>query len=149
MLKDSHVPVFFCSSLSLSVSSTGTLVVKVAHSSYQAEVDQNLTLEWTFTPKPDSSLKTLNIFCDMLNDQKDPVLFELQKGVEVPQAQAKEIEGRVQYDKEVLKEGRIRLHVSSLRTEDSGWYQCEVLTESGYSLDKCHLNVTGELKSEV
>ncbi|CAJ1085791.1 uncharacterized protein LOC122870162 isoform X2 [Xyrichtys novacula] len=124
-----------------SLNVTGTLVVKVTNSSYQAKVDQNLTLEWTFTPKPDSSLQTLNIFCDMFNNKKDPVLFHLHKGVEVPQKEG-DFVGRVQCDKEVLKEGQIRLHVSSLRTEDSGWYQCEVLTESGISLDRCFLNVT-------
>ncbi|CAJ1085773.1 uncharacterized protein LOC117807626 isoform X2 [Xyrichtys novacula] len=128
--------------MALSVCVSGTLVVKVAHRSYQAEEDQDLTLEWTFTPKPDSSLKTLNIFCSMVNNQKDSVLFHLRKGVEVPQAQSKEFVGRVQCDKEVLREGRIRHHVSSLRTEDSGWYQCQVNTEYGNSLDRCDLNVT-------
>ncbi|CAJ1085786.1 Hypothetical predicted protein [Xyrichtys novacula] len=127
--------------MALSVCVSGTLVVKVAHRSYQTEEDQDLTLEWTFTPKPNSSLKTLNIFCDMFNNQKDHVLFHLHEGVEVPQKEG-DFVGRVQYDKEVLKEGRIRLHVSSLRTEDSGWYLCEVKTEYGNSLDRCYLNVT-------
>ncbi|CAJ1085775.1 uncharacterized protein LOC117814164 isoform X3 [Xyrichtys novacula] len=127
--------------MALSVCVSGTLVVKVAQRSYQAEEDQDLILEWTFKPKPDSSLKTLNIFCDMFNNQKDPVLFHLHEGVEVPQKEG-DFVGRVQYDKEVLKEGQIRLHVSSLRTEDSGWYRCEVLTEYGSSWDRCHLSVT-------
>ncbi|CAJ1085790.1 uncharacterized protein LOC117807628 [Xyrichtys novacula] len=126
--------------MALSVCVSGTLVVNAAHRSYQAKVDQNLTLEWTFTPKPDSSLKTLNIFCSMVNPQKDLVLFHLHEGVEVPQKEG-DFVGRVQCEKEVLKEGQIRLHVSSLKTEDSGWYRCEVLTEYGSSLDRCYLNV--------
>ncbi|CAJ1085789.1 butyrophilin-like protein 2 [Xyrichtys novacula] len=144
MLKDSHVPVFLCSSLSLSVSSTGTLVVNAAHRSCQAEVDQNLTLEWAFTLIPDSSLQTLNIVCSMFNNQKYSVLFHLHKGAEVPQKK-RDFEGRVRCDKEDLREGRIRLDVSSLRTEDSGWYQCDVLTEHEKSWDRFYLSVTGEL----
>ncbi|CAJ1085792.1 uncharacterized protein LOC117807626 isoform X2 [Xyrichtys novacula] len=132
--------------MALSVCVSGTLVVKVAHSSYQAEVDQDLTLEWTFTPRPDSSLQTLNIFCSMFNPQKDLVLLNLHKGVEVPQKEG-DFVGRVQCDKEVLKEGQIRLHLSSLKTEDSGWYQCDVLTEYGKSLDRCSLNVTAKNQS--
>uniref|UniRef100_A0A087X475 Ig-like domain-containing protein n=1 Tax=Poecilia formosa TaxID=48698 RepID=A0A087X475_POEFO len=37
-------------------------------------------------------------------------------------SQHPQFSGRVQMDKDVLREGRIRLHVSRLRTEDSGLY---------------------------
>ncbi|XP_034532855.1 uncharacterized protein LOC117807624 [Notolabrus celidotus] len=128
--------------MALSCCVCGTLVVNVAHTSYQAEEDQDVTLEWTFTPKPDSSTQRLYLHCDMFNDQKDPTLFHLHDGVEVSESQDEEFSGRVQFDKDVLREGRIRLHVSSLRTEDSGRYTCEVLTNSGSSLARCYLNVT-------
>ncbi|CAJ1085772.1 uncharacterized protein LOC117807628 [Xyrichtys novacula] len=121
----------------------GTVVVNVAHSSYQAEENQDLTLEWTFTPKPQSSLKDLFIICDFLTDQKDLVLFYLREGVEVPQKDG-DFSGRVQWDKEVLREGRIRLNVSSLRTEDSGWYACNVKTDIGGNLRLCRVTVTAK-----
>uniref|UniRef100_A0A3Q3PZA5 Ig-like domain-containing protein n=1 Tax=Monopterus albus TaxID=43700 RepID=A0A3Q3PZA5_MONAL len=116
------------SSLSLCVSSTGTCVVKVAQSSYQAEEDGDVTLEWTFTTTAHSSSDSLFIFCSLLTVHKELVLFRLHEGVEVPESQDKQFSGRVQWDTDVLREGRLRLHVSRLRTEDSGVYLCEVST---------------------
>uniref|UniRef100_A0A665TCL1 Immunoglobulin V-set domain-containing protein n=1 Tax=Echeneis naucrates TaxID=173247 RepID=A0A665TCL1_ECHNA len=37
--------------------------------------------------------------------------------------------------------------VSRLRTEDSGLYECEVITHQGRGSDRCNLTVSGELKS--
>ncbi|XP_034532861.1 uncharacterized protein LOC117807626 isoform X2 [Notolabrus celidotus] len=128
--------------MALSCCVCGTLVVNVAQPSYQAEEDQDVTLEWTFTPKPDRSTQHLYVLCDMYNDHKHTNLFRLHEGVEIPESQDEEFSGRVQCDKDVLREGRVRLHVSSLRTEDSGWYRCEVFTDSGVSLDRCNLTVT-------
>ena len=53
--------------------------------------------------------------------------------------------GRVQLDKDVLRDGRLRLHVSRLRTEDSGWYLCDVKTNYGVDFGECRLNVSGKL----
>ncbi|XP_044040207.1 uncharacterized protein LOC122870232 isoform X6 [Siniperca chuatsi] len=119
----------------------GTFVVNVTQSSYQAEENENITLEWTFTTKPDSS-NSLNIFCDLITDHKASVLYHLHEGVEVPESQDGQFAGRVQCDRDVLREGRLRLHVSRLRTEDSGLYLCEVSTTYGGSSDECRLNVT-------
>ncbi|KAI3376121.1 hypothetical protein L3Q82_016647 [Scortum barcoo] len=115
---------FVCSSLSLSVSSTGTFVVNVTQSSYQAEENQNITLEWTFTIKKETPLTSLYILCELFTEDhlKHFPLFQLHEGVEVPESQDEHFAGRVQFDKDVLREGRIRLHVSRLRTDDSGLY---------------------------
>ncbi|XP_050924705.1 uncharacterized protein LOC108874186 isoform X6 [Lates calcarifer] len=121
--------------------SAGTLVVNVAQTFYQAEENHHITLEWTFTPKTLSS-SNIYIFCQLITDQKVSVLFQLHEGVEVSESQDEQFSGRVQFDKDVLREGRLRLDVSRLRTEDSGLYLCEVNTESGSSSDKCRLNVT-------
>ncbi|XP_034556043.1 butyrophilin-like protein 2 [Notolabrus celidotus] len=130
--------------MALSCCVCGTLVVNVTHTSYQAEENQNITLEWTFRPEPDRSTQRLSVYCDMYTDHKHSILFHFHEGDEVPESQSAEFSGRVQCDKDVLREGRIRLHVSSLRTEDSGRYRCEVLTNAGVSWTRCHLNVTGE-----
>ncbi|XP_050926283.1 uncharacterized protein LOC108883801 isoform X7 [Lates calcarifer] len=120
---------------------SGTLVVNVAQTFYQAEENHHITLEWTFTPKTLSS-SNIYILCQLITDQRASRLFHLHEGVEVSKSQDEQFSGRVQFDKDVLREGRLRLHVSRLRTEDSGLYLCEVKTESGSSSDKCRLNVT-------
>ncbi|XP_051256091.1 uncharacterized protein LOC127363548 isoform X9 [Dicentrarchus labrax] len=120
----------------------GTFVVNVTQTSYQAEENHNITLEWTFTTNNDSSLNSLSIYCELITDHMVSVLYHLHEGVEVPESQDEQFAGRVQCDKDVLREGRLRLHVSRLRTEDSGLYQCEVFTNYGGSLGRCRLNVT-------
>ncbi|XP_062301381.1 uncharacterized protein LOC134006312 [Scomber scombrus] len=128
--------------ISLTSCVSGTFVVNVTQTSYQAEENHNITLEWMFTTKPDSSSTSLNIYCELFTDHNDPVLYHVHEGVEVPESQDEQFAGRVQCDNDALREGRIRLHVSRLRTEDSGLYICEVKTNDGWGSDRCHLNVT-------
>ncbi|XP_068564192.1 uncharacterized protein [Cebidichthys violaceus] len=118
------------------------LVVNVTQSSYQAEENHNITLEWTFTTRTDGSLSSINAICEMLTDVRPFILFHLHEGVEVSESQDEQFSGRVQFDKDVLREGRLRLHMSRLRTDDSGLYLCEVKTGDGGGSRKCHLNVT-------
>eukprot|EP00064_Thunnus_orientalis_P020811 superscaffoldBa00005939_g20959 len=120
----------------------GTFVVNVTQTSYQAEENDTITLEWMFTTKPDSSSTSLYILCELLTDVKHLILYHLYEGVEVSESQDEQFAGRVQCDKDALREGRIRLHVSRLRTDDSGLYLCEVKTDHGWISDKCRLNVT-------
>ncbi|KAL7374962.1 hypothetical protein ABVT39_009836 [Epinephelus coioides] len=120
----------------------GTFVVNVTQTSYQAEENHNITLEWMFTTKPGSSLHSLFIYCQLKTDLRPSVLFRLHEGVEVPESQDEQFTGRVQCDKDVLREGRLRLHVSRLRTDDSGLYMCEVFTRDGSSTATCRLTVT-------
>ncbi|XP_078020798.1 uncharacterized protein LOC144459875 isoform X3 [Epinephelus lanceolatus] len=120
----------------------GTFVVNVTQTSYQAEENHNITLEFTFTTKTDTSLKYLYINCERRNNLSASVLFRLHGGVEVPESQDEQFTGRVQCDKDVLREGRLRLHVSRLRTDDSGLYMCEVFTHYGGSVATCRFSVT-------
>ncbi|XP_041841302.1 uncharacterized protein LOC121639817 [Melanotaenia boesemani] len=119
-----------------------TFVVNVTQSSYQAEENHNITLEWTFTTKPDVSWRFLFILCSLITDLRVFTLYHVHEGVEVPESQDGQFAGRVQSDKDVLREGRIRLHVSRLRTNDSGLYVCDVKTDYGFNSEKCQLNVT-------
>ncbi|XP_028419408.1 uncharacterized protein LOC114545333 [Perca flavescens] len=121
---------------------SGTIVVNVTQTSYQAEENHHITLEWTFTTNPHTSSNNLLIFCQLLTDLRHSVLFNLHKGVEVPESQDEQFAGRVQWDKDVLREGRLRLHVSRLRTNDSGLYLCDVLTRYESNSGRCWLNVT-------
>ncbi|XP_047452322.1 uncharacterized protein LOC125014859 isoform X2 [Mugil cephalus] len=121
-----------------------TFEVNVTQSSYQAEENHHITLEWTFTTKPDSSYKYLFIVCSFFikHQEKELTLYHVHEGVEVSESQDERFSGRVQGDKDVLREGRIRLHVSRLRINDSGLYQCEVTTDYGSRSGRCELNVT-------
>ncbi|XP_047241095.1 uncharacterized protein LOC124880190 [Girardinichthys multiradiatus] len=119
-----------------------TFVVNVTQSCYQAEENHNITLEWTFTTRPHGSWRYLFITCTLLAPHRELVLYQVRDGVEVPESQNEQFSGRVQSDKGVLREGRIRLHVSRLRTEDSGLYPCDVMTDGGVGSAGCSVRVT-------
>ncbi|XP_049425401.1 uncharacterized protein LOC125884457 [Epinephelus fuscoguttatus] len=110
--------------------------------SYQAEENHNITLEWMFTILIITPLNSLTIYCEMVNNLRASVLFHLHGGVEVPESQDEQFTGRVQCDKDVLREGRLRLHVSRLRTDDSGLYMCEVFTHNDVNFSEHYLSVT-------
>ncbi|XP_034424840.1 uncharacterized protein LOC117751908 isoform X2 [Hippoglossus hippoglossus] len=125
-----------------------TFVVKVKQTDYQAEENDSVTLEWTFTTRSDKSPNLLMIICKLVTDHRVSVVYRLHDGVEVPESQDEQFSGRVQCDRDVLREGQLRLHVSRLRTEDSGQYKCVVRTRYGQSADKCRLNVTATVAQE-
>uniref|UniRef100_A0A3Q4G6U9 Ig-like domain-containing protein n=1 Tax=Neolamprologus brichardi TaxID=32507 RepID=A0A3Q4G6U9_NEOBR len=112
--------------------------------SLDAEENHNITLEWTFTSKPDTSISALKILCYMNNDHKHITLYFLHDGVEFSEDQDKKFSGRVQSDKDALREGQIRLQLSRLRTEDSGLYLCEVDTGYGRGYNSCRVTVSGK-----
>ncbi|XP_029026355.2 uncharacterized protein LOC114867660 isoform X2 [Betta splendens] len=121
---------------------SGSLLVNVTQTHYQAEQNHSITLEWTFTPKPDVSITSVYIFCQLVTDLRVSVLFHLHEGVEVSKSQDQQFSGRVQFDRDELREGRLRLQVSRLRTDDSGRYDCDIRTSDGWNTDVCRLNVT-------
>ncbi|XP_072225696.1 programmed cell death 1 ligand 1-like [Leuresthes tenuis] len=148
MLNDvsSHREKMICSILLLIILTScvcaATFEVNVPQSSYQAEEKHNITLEWMFTTKADSSWSSLYIIWNLITDHRVLFLYHVHEGVEVSESQDEQFAGRVQSDKDALREGRIRLHVSRLRTEDSGLYVCEVKTDCGFSFGRCRLSVT-------
>ncbi|XP_035772067.1 uncharacterized protein LOC118455940 [Neolamprologus brichardi] len=121
---------------------SGSFVVNVTQTSYQAEENHNMTLEWTFTTKHDRSSETLFILCELFISDKLSVLYQVHEGVEVSESQDEKFSGRVQSDKDALREGRIRLQRSRLTTDNSGLYLCEVNTDYGFGVGRCRLNVT-------
>ncbi|XP_030609073.1 uncharacterized protein LOC115796781 isoform X3 [Archocentrus centrarchus] len=120
---------------------SGSFVVNVTQTSYQAEENHNITLEWMFTTNPDRSINSLKIICELSTDHRSSVLYHVHEGVEVSESQDAKFSGRVQSDKDALREGRIRLQLSRLRTDDSGLYLCEVNTDDGFSVGRCQLSV--------
>ncbi|KAI9524425.1 hypothetical protein NQZ68_018108 [Dissostichus eleginoides] len=126
---------------------SGTVVVNVTQASYQAEENQNITLEWTFSTRRETSLRSISTICFLHTNDRPSVLFELREGVESPESQDPQFAGRVQWDKDVLTEGRLTLHVSRLRTNDSGFYVCDILTPDGTNSRRCWLSVTDSSRS--
>ncbi|XP_077961495.1 uncharacterized protein LOC144410211 [Gasterosteus aculeatus] len=120
----------------------GSFVVNVTQSWYHAEENHNISLEWMFPTSTDPSPNALYVSCEMLADKIPVVMFELYEGVEIPEIRDERFAGRVQWDKDVLREGRLRLHISRLQTNDSGLYWCQVDTSYGKNYKECHLNVT-------
>ncbi|XP_030609048.1 uncharacterized protein LOC115796767 [Archocentrus centrarchus] len=120
---------------------SGSFVVNVTQTSYQAEENHNITLEWTFTTNPGRSPKSLFVFCELITQYKDSVLYRVREGVEVSESQDEKFSGRVQSDKDALREGRIRLQLSRLRTDDSGLYLCEVNAGYGFGSARCRLSI--------
>ncbi|CAI5659826.1 uncharacterized protein LOC109198953 isoform X4 [Oreochromis niloticus] len=94
---------------------SGSFVVNVTQTCYQAEENHNITLEWTFTPTAES----FSIICEKEADNTAWVFYHVHEGVEVSESQDETFSGRVQSDKDALREGRIRLQLSRLRTDDS------------------------------
>ncbi|XP_034412839.1 uncharacterized protein LOC117747587 isoform X2 [Cyclopterus lumpus] len=120
----------------------GSFVVNVTQSSYQAEENHTITLEWKFPTNTERSSNSLNVLCQLFTHVRPFILFHLHEGVHVPESQDEHFAGRVQWDEDVLREGRVRLHVSRLRTADSGLYTCDVLTSYGMNSGECWLNVS-------
>uniref|UniRef100_A0A3B5RDK3 Immunoglobulin V-set domain-containing protein n=1 Tax=Xiphophorus maculatus TaxID=8083 RepID=A0A3B5RDK3_XIPMA len=102
----------------------------------------NITLEWTFTTKTQGTWRDLFIYCSLVASHKELILYQVHEGVEFPESQDEQFSGRVQSDKDVLSEGRIRLHV--LKMEDSGFYVCKLTIGRCMGLDTCDLTVTGK-----
>ncbi|XP_039908012.1 programmed cell death 1 ligand 1-like isoform X2 [Simochromis diagramma] len=126
----------------------GSFVVNVTQTSYQAEENHNITLEWTFTVETGRPPTYLIIYCDLITGNKSSLLYHVHNGAEVSESQDEKFSGRVQGEKDALREGRIRLQLCRLRTEDSGRYKCQVNTDYGSSSASCRLNVTAASPSQ-
>ncbi|XP_072232992.1 uncharacterized protein [Leuresthes tenuis] len=96
---------------------------------YEAEEDETLTISWDSQNQTDLSLTNMVCF-SLLNPQR--VLYEMIDGIEILKSRHQQFIGRVQCDRVPLREGRVRLHLSRLRAEDSGSYQCEL--EANYDV---------------
>ncbi|XP_030287908.1 uncharacterized protein LOC115590614 isoform X4 [Sparus aurata] len=123
----------------LTSSVCGMSAVKKTPTFYQAEEDDDITIRWDSTNKTDMSLTNMRCF---LWSNSLKLLYEMVNSVDVPESQDPQFAGRVQCDKDALRDGRIRLHVSRLRTEDSGDYWCDLVTNYNKSIRRWLLQTT-------
>ncbi|KAM3590026.1 uncharacterized protein V6R79_002152 [Siganus canaliculatus] len=111
---------------------------------YEAVENQTITLEWTFTIR--RPLRHYEVYCQHITGPMTSVVLHVEQGVQYPDSQDPDFAGRVQFDEEVFREGRLRVHVSRLQTTDSGLYQVEVVTEYGSNFGTCRLSVSAAAK---
>ncbi|XP_067381500.1 uncharacterized protein [Channa argus] len=90
---------------------------------YQPEENDNFTLHWDTKTRTDLSQASLDLF---LQSKTLRVLYRMINGVEVPDSQHQQFAGRVQLERDALRVGQIRLHLSTVTAEDSGNYWCEL-----------------------
>ncbi|XP_043954047.1 uncharacterized protein LOC122820562 isoform X3 [Gambusia affinis] len=116
--------------------------VNVTQKFYQAEKNHNITLDFTFTTKPKCLQDVRLVLCD--RKEVDQVLYHYIEvdGDIASESLDEQFSGRVLFDKDVLRKGRIRLHVSRLKMEDSGFYICKLRIGHCLGSDTCNLVVT-------
>ncbi|XP_043954044.1 uncharacterized protein LOC122820561 [Gambusia affinis] len=124
------------------LSSLASIEVNVTQKFYQAEKNHNITLDFTFTIKPECSQNVRLVFCDQM--KFDKVLYHYVEfdGDTASESLDEQFSGRVLFDKDVLRKGRIRLHVSRLEMEDSGFYICKLKIGQCRGWDTFNLVVT-------
>lgn len=103
--------------------------------------NNNITVEWRFSSEADISVASLKIHCLLFPELK--VFYHMDSSVD--ESQDEQFMGRVHCDKDALSTGRVRLHLSRVRTNDSGRYLCRMATEFGKKVKAFSLNITGEL----
>ncbi|XP_045920840.1 uncharacterized protein LOC123980477 [Micropterus dolomieu] len=130
----------------LTSSICGAFVVKRTSTFYQTEEGDNITISWDSPTKADMSLT--NLLCFL---QSKPVkrLYQMVNGVEVPESQHQQFAGRVQCDKDALRDGRLRLHLSRVTTDDSGAYWCDLAADYDQDLRRWVLQTSEQFVLNV
>ncbi|XP_026179975.1 uncharacterized protein LOC113140416 isoform X2 [Mastacembelus armatus] len=102
----------------------GIFAVKKSQNVYQAEENHNITIGWDVQTTMDLSAAFLECVSGALK-----TVYYMVKGSEVPGAQHQQFAGRVQCDRDALRKGRIRLHLSTVTAGDSGSYWCSLAVD--------------------
>ncbi|XP_026208134.1 uncharacterized protein LOC113157085 [Anabas testudineus] len=114
----------------LTSSVCGMLVVKMSLTSYQTEENENVTFRWDIQTFRNSEiyLSVFQIKC-VFHSEPPKVLYKMVENIEYTESQHQQFAGRVQLDKDALREGWIGLHLSTVTAEDSGKYQCDLAAD--------------------
>ncbi|XP_070711286.1 uncharacterized protein [Pempheris klunzingeri] len=112
----------------------------------QAVEGSNVTVEWCFSSRANISISSLKIHCLFLAPEWKLFyhLYDTVNMVEDPPHE--QFAGRVQCDKDALRTGRVRFHVSRVQMNDSGQYRCMTVTGSSRKVKPFSLNITVEPK---
>ncbi|XP_055363001.1 uncharacterized protein LOC114867461 isoform X2 [Betta splendens] len=104
-------------------SDCGTFGAVLTSNLYQTEEQSNITFRWDSQKKTD--LSQANLICGFESNSLK-IIHELKTGVELSDSQHQQFSGRVHLDKDALRQGQIRLHVSTVTANDSGKYRCDL-----------------------
>ncbi|XP_039874836.1 uncharacterized protein LOC120725856 isoform X1 [Simochromis diagramma] len=117
-------------------SSVWTFVLKRTATVFEAKEDDNITIRLDSQLQADVSLA--DMMC-VFHSDVTKILFKMIRGVEDSESQDEQFAGRVQTDRDALRGGRIRLHLSRVTAEDSGSYRCDVAADYDDSLKRWRL----------
>lgn len=109
---------------------------------FEAKEDDNITIRLDSQLQADVSLA--DMMC-VFHSDVTKILFKMIRGVEDSESQHEQFAGRVQTDRDALRGGRIRLHLSRVTAEDSGSYRCDVAADYDDSLKRWRLETNGKL----
>ncbi|KAL4007612.1 hypothetical protein ACER0C_001464 [Sarotherodon galilaeus] len=113
--------------------------VKRAQSVYEAEEGSNITIRVDSQLQADVSLA--HLMC-VFYSHDTKILFKMTRGVEDSESQHEQFAGRVQINRDALRGGRVRLHVSRVTAEDSGNYRCDLAADYNKVLRRWELEAS-------
>lgn len=121
--------------------------VEAEQSMYTSEFGGDVVMGCRFQPKlsnPDANLK---VTWHRIIPNFDREVYWLENGKEKLVSQHPDYRGRVQLLTQELKDGWAKLEISRLRINDSGTYQCSVLTEEGADYKTITMSVIAPYKA--
>ncbi|XP_019210243.1 uncharacterized protein LOC109199369 isoform X1 [Oreochromis niloticus] len=113
--------------------------VKRAQSVYEAEEGSNITIRVDSQLQADVSLA--HLMC-VFYSHDTKILFKMTRGVEDSESQHEQFARRVQINRDALRGGRVRLHVSRVTAEDSGNYRCDLAADYNKVLRRWELEAS-------
>ncbi|XP_067379872.1 uncharacterized protein [Channa argus] len=105
--------------------SSVSVTANMSTTDYQTEENNNVTITWDIQTQLEMSLT--NLICYQSKPPK--VLYQMINGIENTESQHQRFAGRVQLDRSSLKEGRVKIHLSTVTAEDSGNYWCDLAAD--------------------
>ncbi|XP_041841271.1 uncharacterized protein LOC121639805 isoform X2 [Melanotaenia boesemani] len=106
---------------------------------YNAKENDNITIKWDSQIKTDMTHTNMNF---LLLSDPPKLLYEMIRGNDTVEMPHQQFVGRVQCDKDALREGRIRLHLFRVRTEDSGNYTFDLAANYDRTMRKWVLEMS-------
>ncbi|RVE60723.1 hypothetical protein OJAV_G00184040 [Oryzias javanicus] len=100
--------------------SCAVLIPETSLTTYKAHENDDISIRWDTLSRSD--LTSSSMVCFFLSNSN--VLYKRINGMESPDFQHRQFAERVRCDGDALREGRVVLHLSKVRVEDSGRFRC-------------------------
>ncbi|XP_068609323.1 programmed cell death 1 ligand 1-like [Brachionichthys hirsutus] len=126
---------------------SGLLTVEAEQTTYRSEFGGDVVMSCRFQPKLLNPQDYRKVIWYWISSTSAREVYRMDSGVERLTSQDPVYQGRVRLLTDELKEGWVRLQVSSLRIQDSGTYQCLVHTGEGADFKEVALSVEAPYKT--